>query len=383
MNPPRILLLTALPAFDYGNPHSAVAVYLDGIRRALEARGWEVLLSHAPAGGPAPLPRTAGGGGWQHRFRTRLPGLYHSLRVWRYLRAQRALLKRLESADCTHILEFLTYGSDLGLRLSRRSGAQLHVIYDSPLNTQNYELYGVYTVFRGLIERRERASVAHAAGLICYSGAVRAYLAARTRLPARVLELPCLLWKPVPEPEPHPGELNIGFIGSFLVWHRVEWLIAAFNEVAGEFPEARLQLIGYGQEWPRMSALAQESPYAARIEVPGFVDDAALNAYKARMDIGVMPGSNWYGSPLKLFEYAQCGIAMIAPDTPTVRGIFEAETEALFVDAREPQRSLAAQLRRLLADAALRARLGAAARRKMETQYAPEAYYDRLAEALR
>lgn len=383
MSTPRILILVALPDFDYGNPHSAVAVYLDGIRRALEARGWEVLLSHAPASRPAALPKTAEDGGLMKAFRTRLPGLYHSLRVWRHLRAQRALLRRLEGVRCTHILEFLTYGSDLGLQLSRRSGAQLHVIYDSPLNTQHYELYGVHTVFRGLIERRERASVANAAGLICYSGAVRAYLAARTRLPARVLELPCLLWKPVPAPAPHPGEISIGFIGSFLAWHRVEWLIEAFNQVAGEFPEVRLQLIGYGQEWPRMSELAQQSPYAVRIGLPGFVDDAELSGYKARMDIGVMPGSNWYGSPLKLFEYAQCGIAMIAPDTPTVREIFEPETEALFVENTDPAGSLTAQLRRLLADAALRARLGAAARRKMETHYAPEAYYSRLAEAIR
>jgi glycosyltransferase involved in cell wall biosynthesis len=43
----------------------------------------------------------------------------------------------------------------------------------------------------------------------------------------------------------------IGFIGSFLSWHRVDLLVDAFIEIAPEFPLARLALLGYGQEWNR------------------------------------------------------------------------------------------------------------------------------------
>jgi glycosyltransferase involved in cell wall biosynthesis len=86
-----------------------------------------------------------------------------------------------------------------------------------------------------------------------------------------------------------------------------------------------------------------------RIELPGFVSEEQLVKYKEMMMIGVMPGSNWYGSPLKLFEYAQSSIAIVAPETPAVIDLFT-EDEVLFIDKNNSRQSLVQQPKGIIAE---------------------------------
>ncbi len=107
------------------------------------------------------------------------------------------------------------------------------------------------------------------------------------------------------------------------------------------------------------------------VEMPGFVNEQMLNEYKKKLTIGVMPGSNWYGSPLKLFEYAQSDIAIIAPETPVVKELFTKE-EALFIDDNNSLQSLVQNMRLLLTDNALRMSLISNAYKKMQGSYSRE-----------
>jgi len=67
-----------------------------------------------------------------------------------------------------------------------------------------------------------------------------------------------------------------------------------------------------------------------------------------------------YASPLKIFDYMAAGRAIVAPDQPNIREILTSGETALLFDPAQPAAVWLAVLR-LAGDAALRARLGAAA----------------------
>ena len=79
------------------------------------------------------------------------------------------------------------------------------------------------------------------------------------------------------------------------------------------------------------------------------------------MDISVVPHSNEYRSPIKLFESMARARATVAPRTEPIAQIITDGVNGLLFDPHAPG-SLRPALQRLIADPALRATLGAAAR---------------------
>jgi glycosyltransferase involved in cell wall biosynthesis len=47
------------------------------------------------------------------------------------------------------------------------------------------------------------------------------------------------------------------------------------------------------------------------------------------LDIGVMPDSNLYGSPMKITEYMACGAVVVAPDLPPIAELCTNEVDCL------------------------------------------------------
>jgi len=47
----------------------------------------------------------------------------------------------------THIIEFHTIGSDLGLQLTEMFNAKFSVIFDSPVDEQFYEMFNTKSLF--------------------------------------------------------------------------------------------------------------------------------------------------------------------------------------------------------------------------------------------
>ena len=75
--------------------------------------------------------------------------------------------------------------------------------------------------------------------------------------------------------------------------------------------------------------------------------------------------------PRALIEAAACGRALVASDVPGCREIVQHELNGLLVPARAPE-PLAAALRRLLQDAALRQRMGVAGRELVLREFSLE-----------
>jgi glycosyltransferase involved in cell wall biosynthesis len=108
--------------------------------------------------------------------------------------------------------------------------------------------------------------------------------------------------------------------------------------------------------------------------VLGHVSD--IGALWARAHIAVL-ASRREGLPKSLLEAAACGRPLVATDVPGCRQIARPDVNALLVPPDDAP-ALAAAIRRLAEDAALRARYGMASRRMVEQEFAT----DRIAPAV-
>jgi glycosyltransferase involved in cell wall biosynthesis len=120
---------------------------------------------------------------------------------------------------------------------------------------------------------------------------------------------------------------------------------------------------------------------ADRVTFTGLVAPGQVPEHLRNADILVLPNpasaiSNHATSPLKLFEYMAAGKPIVASNLPSIGEVLTHEVNALLVAPGDAE-ALAGAIGNLVADADLRARLGAAARRDVA-----EYSWDRRAERL-
>jgi glycosyltransferase involved in cell wall biosynthesis len=149
------------------------------------------------------------------------------------------------------------------------------------------------------------------------------------------------------------------FAGSFQPWHRVELLIEALALVE-HVPAPTLLLAGSGPELSACLALARHRGIESRVQSLGPIHPSRIPSVLAASDIGVLPGSNDYGQPMKLLEYGAARLAIVAPDLPPVRAMISHGISGLLFEPGDAA-ALAHVIARLLRDHALRVRLGQAA----------------------
>lgn len=157
------------------------------------------------------------------------------------------------------------------------------------------------------------------------------------------------------------GRVVCGYVGAFVHWHGVNGFVEAIAARLAEVPTLVLLLVGDGRGLPALRELVAERGLADRVLLPGRVPHAEIPSWIACMDYAVLPDSNHYGSPVKLFEFMAMGVAMVAPDYAPVAEVVEDDrTGWLF-----PRKQMDACVRRVLELAAqpeARRRVGSAAR---------------------
>lgn len=107
------------------------------------------------------------------------------------------------------------------------------------------------------------------------------------------------------------------------------------------------------------------------IEWLGFVPREKIPSIWNHAHIGVLPSYYGEGIPKSLLEAAASGKALIATDMPGCRDVVIHEQTGLLVPPRNSQ-ALAEAISRLAKDPALRARLGKAARARVEERFSVE-----------
>jgi glycosyltransferase involved in cell wall biosynthesis len=168
-----------------------------------------------------------------------------------------------------------------------------------------------------------------------------------------------------------PGEGPvIGTVARLRPEKRIDRLLRACALLRDEGAGFRLAVVGDGAEQPALERLAAALGLADRVRFLGHMAEPA-GAYR-RFDV-VALSSDTEQMPFSILEAMASGRAVAATDVGDVRAMLP-EAQAPFLAARDDA-ALAAVLRPLLADAALRQRLGAANRARAEADFDQEAMF--------
>lgn len=160
----------------------------------------------------------------------------------------------------------------------------------------------------------------------------------------------------------------IGFVGGFYPWHGLPLLLDAFMRIAPQLPDARLLLIGDGPMRGEIERRIKAHGLEGRVVLAGSIAHAALPPYIASFHIGVMPDSNDYGSPMKIFEYMAMGKPVVVPDYGPLRdAVTDGEEGLIFAPGNAAD--LARCLMALLGDPALHRKMSARARDRILTRH--------------
>jgi len=159
------------------------------------------------------------------------------------------------------------------------------------------------------------------------------------------------------------GAPVFGYIGSFYRYEGLRFLIEAFPQIRAQIPNARLMLVGGGEEEARLKEM---TGHGDGILFTGGVANAEINDCFSVVDVFVCPRLRTrlteLVTPLKPLESMAMGKAVLASDVGGHRELIEnGRTGLLF--AAETADDLVKQSLRLAKDPILRAGLGEAGRR--------------------
>ncbi len=161
----------------------------------------------------------------------------------------------------------------------------------------------------------------------------------------------------------------------------IDTVIRALPAVRAAFPAVRYAVAGVGSRGPEFERLAAELGLEDAVKFLGFVADAELPAVYNAADLYVGASRRYdllaEGFGIALVEASACGLAVVAGDSGGVADAVRDGETGILVDPNDPA-AVAAGITRLLADADVRRRMGAAGRRAVETYY----NWDRVARDL-
>jgi glycosyltransferase involved in cell wall biosynthesis len=148
------------------------------------------------------------------------------------------------------------------------------------------------------------------------------------------------------------------YIGRVRRYKGVDWVMRAWPGVLARVPGARLVIVGDGPNLSALRRTAERMGLAPSVEFTGFVP-LAEKVRRLRESWALVQPSPKEGWGLTVVEAGACGTPVVAADSPGLRDSVRDGETGLLVPWGEDAR-LADALVRVLADAALRERLGAA-----------------------
>jgi glycosyltransferase involved in cell wall biosynthesis len=160
----------------------------------------------------------------------------------------------------------------------------------------------------------------------------------------------------------------IGFVGGFYPWHGVDLLVEAFCRIEKKIPCARLVLIGDGPMKAKIVEQCARLGVTEKVSMTGQIAHQKLPEYVCKFHIGVMPDSNNYGSPMKIFEYMALGKPVVVPDYGPLLDVITDGEEGKVFAARSIE-ELAHCLEYLLSDNDAYMRMSAKARAAILTKH--------------
>jgi len=127
------------------------------------------------------------------------------------------------------------------------------------------------------------------------------------------------------------NKIVIGFVGTGnLKWHDLGVLCDVLR-ILKHNVSLDIAFLGVGLEKSDLNAQGiRLDGIENLITCVGKRSPQEVNAFINAMDICVLSGTNWYCSPMKLFEYGAVGKPVVTVDMPNVREIAQSDTNVIF-----------------------------------------------------
>jgi glycosyltransferase involved in cell wall biosynthesis len=295
-------------------------------------------------------------------------------RSWRDVRPWRELysLMRRERIEIVHT--HMLRASAPGTVLARLSGVPVVIAHE-----QTWSFEGRW--LRRFVDRCVIAALSNR--FVAVSELDRSRMIERERIPSAkvvvvnnaVPELPPLRGNDVrAELGVHPDAPLVGALARLEPQKGLEVLVAAARLLRDDIPELRVAVFGEGSERERLRRMIASESLDDTVLLPGPRHD--VRDVLAALDVAVL-SSHFEGWPLALMEYMAAECAIVATAVGGVPDLIDDGVHGLLSPPGDPH-AFAAAVRRLLDDRPLAHRLGAAARRRQETDFGVDAMVQRI-----
>ncbi len=175
-----------------------------------------------------------------------------------------------------------------------------------------------------------------------------------------------------PPTDKHPGanrSLTVGIVKTLRPRYGIRELILAFYQIADSSPDARLVIVGGGEQYAELQALIADLDMGKRITLAGQVGHAQIPRYLQSFDLFVVPSlTDRESFGVAAVEASACGLPVIASRVGGLPEVVLDGQTGLLVPPGDIS-ALAAAMARLLSEPELRARMGQAGRQFVLEHY--------------
>jgi glycosyltransferase involved in cell wall biosynthesis len=179
-------------------------------------------------------------------------------------------------------------------------------------------------------------------------------------------------------PQPPDREKNLVlFVGYLHYGKGVDILLRAFKEVRKDVPSSRLLIAGNGPAEEELRALYRKLNLGEAVRFLGEVPEDRIPELYRRSSFVVLPSIIYENSPLIIYEAMAFGRAVVGTRIGGIPELVE-DGETGFLFERNDISDLVSKIVTLLKNDALTERLGAAGRKRAETEFTIEKHLDSI-----
>jgi glycosyltransferase involved in cell wall biosynthesis len=163
-----------------------------------------------------------------------------------------------------------------------------------------------------------------------------------------------------------------GVVWGEMMFENVSFMLECFRRTAAQGANVALRIAGGGQLMPRVKEVISRDYRGLDVAITDWVPYERMPEFLRGVDVGLLPlvhkGNPWVESksPTKFFEYMSMGLPTVASRVGELRRIVSDGEDGFLAEGKD---EFSERMGRLAADAGLRRRMGAGARKKAVEQY--------------
>ncbi len=290
------------------------------------------------------------------------------------------LKRRFEMDPPDFIYERASPYSIAGVSLGNELGRPVLVELNAPLAIEQsiYRTTGLEEV----ATQAERWTLLQASAVLVVSAPLRDHVVSLGVESARVHVLPNAVEPAWFQPSPPDPAVSVrwdlrdrpvlGFVGGLRKWHGVQALPELLDRLIPRYPELRMVIVGDGPLRGELEHAVRHRGLTPSVVFTGSVPHEEVGNLIRRFDIALAPypvlEHPFYFSPLKLFEYMACGVAVVAAAQGQMAEVVRHGETGLLYPPGDLDAMVAA-CEQLLADTGLCRGLGRAAAKVIHGRY--------------